>query len=117
MDNGGRISFWLIAEIFSEDYIQKLLRGHDVAICTAKSYAKLVGKKTLTDTAVQRAVRLTRSILPHVSDCEGLTIIVQKLPDKIVQSILDATQHARTDNLDLLRWASEVRNRPPVLPD
>jgi hypothetical protein len=57
-------------------------------------------------------VRLTRGILPHVSDCEGLTIMVELFPDSALEAVLDARARAREAGLDLLTWAGEVRTRP-----
>jgi hypothetical protein len=47
-----------------------------------------------------------------VSDCEGLTIMVELLPDASVESIVETREAAREDGLDLLTWAAEVRGRP-----
>ena len=57
-------------------------------------------------------MRLTRGILPHVSDCEGLTIMVELFPGPAVESVLDARERAREEGLDLLTWARDVRTRP-----
>jgi hypothetical protein len=54
-------------------------------------------------------------VLPHVSDCEGLSIMVEVLPETVVQEIVEARERARKDDLDLVDWATEVRKRPFLL--
>lgn len=51
--------------------------------------------------------------MPHVSDCDGLSIMVERLPTEKVQSILDARDHSLRAGLDLLQWAKQVRTRLP----
>ncbi len=100
--------------IFGEEYIEKLLGDHDRMIGVARRLLELSEQETLTDAEVAEAGRLTRSILPHVSDCDGLSIMVETLPEASVQAVLDARRRARGEGLDLLRWATEVRRRPIV---
>ena len=106
-----------LVDIFGEEYIEQLLGDHDRAIGTAQRLIELSEKDPLTDEDVQEATRLVRSVLPHVSDCDGLSIMVERLPEEKVQSILDAREHSIREGLDLLRWAGEVRNRPTVAPE
>jgi hemerythrin len=61
-----------LVEIFGEEYIQKLLEDHDRAIGTAQRLVELAGKETFIGEDMNEAIRLTRTILPHVSDCDGL---------------------------------------------
>lgn len=105
-----------LREIFGDDYVDKLLRDHDGAIGAAKKLVELAGKPALGDNDVDLAVRLTRGILPHVSDCDGLSIMVERLPGHKVQAILDARDRSLKQGLDLLTWAGEVRKRPALTP-
>lgn len=97
--------------IFGEHYIDKLYSDHDYAIRTAKRIAALAGSDTLTDEQVHEAVGLIRSILPHVSDCEGLSIMTETLPSDDLVAVLEARERAAQRGLDLLTWSSEVRDR------
>jgi hypothetical protein len=72
----------------------------------------LSSKPSLTDQEVEQAVRLVRGILPHVSDCDGLSIMVERLAAPKVQLVLDTRDRSNQANLDLLRWVKEVRGRP-----
>lgn len=105
-----------LVEIFGEEYIEKLLSDHDRAIGTAKVLIDLAGKERFTDGDIAKAVRLVRSVLPHVSDCDGLSIMVERLPASTVDSVLEARARSGRAGLDLLQWASQVRTRPIVTP-
>lgn len=98
-------------EIFGPDYIQQLVKAHDGAIGGAQRLVQLAGKGSLNDRDVAEATRIVRGILPHVSDCDGLSIMVERLADEKVQRVFDARSHALAEGLDLLRWAKEVRGR------
>lgn len=101
-----------LAEIFGEAYIEKLLSDHDRAIGTAEALSKLAAKEDLNWHDSQRATDFVRSILPHVSDCEGLSIMVETFPDEQVQRILETREACAREGLDLIQWATRVRRRP-----
>ena len=102
--------------IFGEEYIQKLLRDHDRAIEVAEELVQLSSKAELTDQDVLAAIRLIRgSVMPHVSDCDGLSIMVETLPETQVQNILDSRRQSLAANLNLLTWAKTVRRRPALV--
>ena len=58
------------------------------------------------------AARLTRAILSHVSECEGLTIMAELFSEVELESVLEARASAREEGVDLLTWAERVRSRP-----
>ncbi len=101
-----------LVEIFGPEYVEELLRAHDRAIATAKKLIDKAGKDALTDQDVAEATSLIRTVLPHVSDCDGLSIMVERLPDARVRAILDARETSRRAALDLLQWVEQVRRRP-----
>ena len=105
-----------LIEIFGEEYIEQLLSDHDRAIGTTQRLIEFSEKGLLTDEDVEEATQLARSVLPHVSDCDGLSIMVERLPDEKVQLILDAREQSLREGLDLVRWSGEVRTRPAVAP-
>jgi hemerythrin len=102
--------------IFEAEYVEHLLSDHDRAIGTARKLVELAGKEPLTDADVAEAVHLVCPILPHVSDCDGLSIMVERLPEEKIQSVFEARDRSRRSGFDLFRWASYVRNRPAVIP-
>lgn len=101
-----------LIEIFGGKYVEYLLGAHDGAIGTAKQLVELAGKESLTNEEVTRAVELIRDVLPHVSDCDGLSIMVERLAEEKVQRVLDAREHSNAAGVDLLRWSQEIRTRP-----
>ena len=101
-----------LVPVFGAEYIEKLLGDHDFAIASARRLVELTDGRRLSEQETSEAVRLTRGILPHVSDCEGLTIMVELFPGPAVESVLDARERAREEGLDLLTWARDVRTRP-----
>lgn len=105
-----------LTEIFGEEYIEKLLGDHDQAIGIAKRLVELARKEHLTEEDVAEAVSLIRKVLPHVSDCDGLSIMTEKLSEDKIKSILDTRESSLKAGLDLIKWAESIRNRPSRLP-
>lgn len=103
-----------LVEIFGQEYIDELFRAHDRAIGAAKRLIALAGKNEQGDGDVTEATKLVLGILPHVSDCEGLSIMVEKLSNEKVQRLLEARERSLQENLDLIRWAEEVRGRTTI---
>lgn len=100
--------------LYGESYIESLLEDHDGAIASARRLVELAGQPELTDADVQEAIGLIRGLLPHVSDCEGLSIMVERLPEEKVDTVLEARDRARQEDLNLLEWADSVRERPRI---
>ncbi|HEU5161328.1 MAG TPA: hemerythrin domain-containing protein [Streptosporangiaceae bacterium] len=100
-----------LVDIFGDAYVDKLLADHDGAIRNARELLDLAGNSVLTAEQADRGVELTRQILPHVSDCDGLSIMVETLPEEAVGRILTARRAARAAGLDLLTWAATERDR------
>lgn len=103
-----------LVEIFGQEYIDELYRAHDRAIGAAKRLIVLAGKDELGDGDVTEAKKLILGILPHVSDCEGLSIMVEKLPNEKVQWLLETRERSLQENLDLIRWSEEIRGRATI---
>jgi hypothetical protein len=103
-----------LVAIFGPEYVEKLRDDHDGAIASARRIAELASRDALTDGEVDEAVRLVRGILPHVSDCDGLSIMVELLADETVETIFAARDAARAEGLDLLEWGADPRRARPV---
>lgn len=105
-----------LVEVFGPEYIEKLLGDHDCAIGAAQRLVEISQQAELSDDDVTASVRYVRGLLPHVSDCDGLAIMTEVIAPARVQATLDARERANSANLDLLRWADQVRSRPAVRP-
>jgi hypothetical protein len=98
--------------VYGEDYIEQLLREHDGAIRSSGRLMALADQPSLSADDVAEATGIIRGILPHVSDCDGLSIMAETLPDEQVQTILDARERSLAAGLDLFQWVQQVRARP-----
>lgn len=94
-----------------EDYVSKLITDHDGAVVTARQAAQLVQKDAFSDADVQAGVRAVLSLLPHVSDCDGLAIFMETLDAGVVEGIAVNIRKSREEGLPLLEWADTVRGR------
>jgi hemerythrin len=101
----------LLVDFFGGEYVEKLYCDHDRAIASAKRLVELASKESLSDADITEAVRLIRGILPHVSDCDGLSIMVETVPEEKVQTILDTREKALQEGLNLIEWSEKVRTR------
>jgi hypothetical protein len=105
-----------LVDLFGGDYVEQLWRDHHRAIGGAKRLVELVEKDHLGDEDVREAVGIVRSILPHVSDCDGLSIMVEVLPPGTAERILAQRERSLGEGLDLIAWAEGVRGRPALSP-
>ena len=105
-----------LEEIFGREYIEKLPCDHDRVIGTAKKLIELAGKGPLTDDDVAATTRYIRGMLPHVSDYDGLSLMVERLPSEKVAAVLGTRERSLKAGLNLMQWANEVRRRSAVAP-
>lgn len=103
-----------LVSIFGDTYVESLLDDHDGAIASARRLVELAAVEPLEDEHVSEATRLIQGILPHVSDCDGLSIMVEVLPEETVESVFETRTRSLDEGLDLLSWADGVRSRQPV---
>jgi len=100
-----------LVAIFGVEYVAKLLADHDGAIRNVRRLYELAEHDRLTPRQAETGIELTRGILPHVSDCDGLSIMVETLPEDTVDAILTTRRSARAAGLGLLTWAATARER------
>lgn len=100
-----------LVEFFGLEYVESLCTEHDGAIAAVRELSQLAEAEVATEPDRETMEALARGLLPHVSDCEGLSIMVECLPEPAVARILDARRRARDENLELLRWAEQGRLR------
>lgn len=103
-----------LVQLFGLEYVEKLLVDHDGAIGRAARLVELAEVEPLADGEIAEAVGHVRAILPHVSDCDGLSIMVEVLPSSTASAILETRERSLAENLDLLSWAAGPRARPSV---
>ncbi|OFW12445.1 MAG: hypothetical protein A3F70_13310 [Acidobacteria bacterium RIFCSPLOWO2_12_FULL_67_14] len=100
-----------LTRIFGWEYVGKLLTDHDRVITAARRLVALAEQSELTPAEAVEAVRLVRSILPHVSDCDGLSIMVERFSESHIRAVLESREMAIGDGHDLFTWADRLRPR------
>lgn len=100
-----------LVPLFGSPYVEHLLGEHDRAIQGARRLVEIVAEDRLGDEEAEEAVGIVRSILPHVSDCDGLSIMVEVLPEEKVGALFAARERSLAEGLDLLTWADGPRGR------
>ena len=98
-------------KVFLGEYIDKLLKDHDGAIKTAKDLISLIEKGKISKEEGKEAAKITRSLLVHVSDCEGLAIIAERLSKNEIDKITERLLEARREGISLIDWADKIRKR------
>ncbi len=97
--------------IYGLEYLEKLYVDHDLLIARIKEIKKLIKKNNLNEEDVDKGINLLRGLLPHLSDCEGLTIMVEKFDQAEIDRILLSMKNARLMNTGLLNWSDNGRPR------
>lgn len=105
-----------LVEFYGNEYVEQLFGDHDRAIGIATSLVALSKKEHLSDDDVTQAITYIRRVLPHVTDCDGLSLMVEKMAQSKVDAIFDARDHALSDDLDLITWTETKRGRKPIMP-
>lgn len=103
-----------LVKIYGESYIQKLLTDHDLLIARARKLKSTIDRKNTEENDISECISTVRAMLPHVSDCEGLTIMVEKLHEDDMEVIYKSMHRARAGNLSLMEWADTTRDRKQV---
>ncbi|MFO0795804.1 MAG: hemerythrin domain-containing protein [Candidatus Brocadiaceae bacterium] len=97
--------------VFLGEYVDQLLKEHDGVIATARSCAALLKKDSLTDGEAKQAVSAARTLLIHVSNCDGLSILSERLNKKEIDTLSEKLAAARKAGVSLLDWADTIRNK------
>ena len=93
------------------EYVDQLLKEHDGVIATARSCAELLKKDRLTDEEAKQAVLAARALLIHVSNCDGLSILSERLKKKEIDNLSEKLAAARKAGVPLLDWAETIRGK------
>ncbi|MBI4287500.1 MAG: hemerythrin domain-containing protein [Chloroflexi bacterium] len=96
---------------FLGEYVDRLIEEHDGAIKTAKVAAGLLAKPSLTKDEGKAAANAARALLVHVSNCDGLNILTERLSKRQLDDLAASFQKARDANVPLIRWADTIRKR------
>lgn len=96
---------------FLGEYVDQLVCEHDGAIETAKTAAALLSRPALTQEEAITAARAARALLIHVSNCDGLNILTERLTKEQLEQLADYFQEARDAGVPLIKWSETIRNK------
>lgn len=101
-----------LIQFFGEAKVKELIEEHDEAIEAARTLAELTQQDTLSEADKQEALRQLPTMLVHVSDCDGLTVYLEKVDDEVFEDIERSIEAAHDQELTLTEYAETVRPTP-----
>ena len=72
---------------FLGEYVDQLIKEHDGVIDTARACAELLQKDSLNEKEPQEASHAARALLIHVSNCDGLAILSERLSKEELEDL------------------------------
>lgn len=97
--------------VFLGEYVDQLLSEHDGVINTAIACLELLQKDKLSDEESEQAANAARALLVHVSNCDGLAILSERLTDDELKDLGEKFAQARKQGVTLLDWANNIRKK------
>ncbi|MBI4187348.1 MAG: hemerythrin domain-containing protein [Chloroflexi bacterium] len=94
---------------FLGDYVDSLIKEHDGAIDTARVAAKLLSQPSLSAEEGKAVAKAARALLVHVSNCDGLNILTERLSKEKLAGLGKHFARSRAEGISLLRWADTIR--------
>ncbi|MFB6228063.1 MAG: hemerythrin domain-containing protein [Halobacteriales archaeon] len=101
-----------LIQFFGEEKVKELVAEHDEAIEAARTLGELTQQESLTEDEKQEALRQLPTMLVHVSDCDGLTVYLEKADDEVFENIEQSIEDAHEQDLSLTEYADTVRPSP-----
>lgn len=96
-------------KVFLGEYVDELIKEHDGVIETARSCAELLQKDSLSEDEANQAAHAARALLVHVSNCDGLAILSERLKPEELDDLSEKFAAAREAGVSLLDWAKKIR--------
>ena len=97
--------------VFLGEYVDQLISEHDEVIKTAKACLELLNKGKLTDQEGEEAAKAARALLVHVSNCDGLAILSERLHEEELKALGNKLSVMRGAGISLLEWAEKIRKK------
>lgn len=97
--------------VFLGEYVDQLISEHDGVIATAQACAELLQKEALSDEEAKKAANAARALLVHVSNCDGLAILSERLSPDELKGLGGKFAAARKEGVSLLDWATKIRKK------
>lgn len=96
-------------QFFGEEKVKELVTEHDEAIAAARRLHELTQQDSLSEGEKQEALRQLPTMLVHVSDCDGLTVYLERADDEVFEDIQESIEAAHDQELTLTEYAETVR--------
>ncbi|MBI4260695.1 MAG: hemerythrin domain-containing protein [Actinobacteria bacterium] len=104
-----------LASLYGDEYVERMLQDHDRAFGVAGRLMELSQHDPITDEDVEEGNRLVQGMLPHVTDCDGLVLAIEVIPEERQRRIFEARDRALAGGLTMMEWG-ERRGRAPLPP-
>lgn len=102
-----------LKEVHGRIYVKRLYDSHEGTIHTIRKFNNQLENNELGRGSVPEARDLVNGwLLPHVSDCEGLSIVFEDLSKEQINNVCRIRNEALNDGINLLEWADSHRERP-----
>ncbi len=98
-------------KVFLGEYVDQLVGEHDGAIGAARTLVTLLASDTLTPDQGKAAASAARALLVHVSNCDGLAILGERLSPAELSRLGEAMTLSRKAAVTLLDWAEKIRKK------
>ena len=105
-----------LAPLYGDEHVERMLQDHDRAFGVAGRLMELASHDPITDEDVEEGERLVRRMLPHVTDCDGLVLAIEVLPEERQRALFAARDRALADGHTMMEWG-ERRGRTPLPPE
>src|SRR5919108_3398236 len=70
-----------LASLYGDEYVERMLEDHDRAFGVAGRLMELASHDPISDEDVEEGNRIIQGLLPHVTDCDGLVLAIEVLPE------------------------------------
>lgn len=100
-----------LVSVYGEDYVNRLLAEHDLALEAAQRLTEMAAGEEIDEEAAEQGMELVRQLLPHVSERDGLAIIVEVLAPEKVEKIRRAQEKSKLSGTKLSALAERAKKR------
>ena len=101
--------------LYGEEYVNnKLLAEHDLALEAAQKLLELAQAEEIDEDASRYGIELVRQLLPHVSERDGLSVIVEILEPETVDRIRKAQKKSKQSRTSLSALAARGKKRRTI---
>jgi hypothetical protein len=90
-----------LAAVHGESYVEKLIEEHEQALDAAWQLAELAEQEELDEATAEYGLELVRQLLPHVSDRDGLAVMVEVLEPEAVEKLHKAQKESKKGRVSL----------------